>query len=215
MKALLLFVLLLGAASPLLAQPGVMLGGNFSNQHREHGTITLEDKDKKAIPGLSVQLLYRTRPVRGVLVEPSLTYAQKGSRYMPRGYAFNWAQPEYIIDKLHYLQLSLPLVYPLRIAKSSSISFGAGPYLSYLFKATRHTHYEYVSPEVVRSVLRIGPDQDDDYKRFDLGIRMSLGVRVRKVLCTLNYDIGLTDVITYDYEVARNHTLSLSIGLFR
>lgn len=207
MKSILCFCFLLVSISAVNAQPGFIVGLSGSGQQRRMENLK---ENTQSIFGLNAGVLYRFRPLRNFAIQPALTYCRKGSEYEPSG-GFIGFVPEYRIDKLHYVQLSVPLLYRTPFAVYD-VSIGAGPYFGYLVKGLRRSHYPY-GIDTREEEMKVGSEISYDYKRMDMGIQIAAGLKYNRWILHLNLDLGLIDVAPRDYETFENRSAAISIGM--
>jgi len=174
---------------------GADLGPNFS------GAIIKTDTHATGTPGLGFQF--------GGFVELSLTdelsvrprLLLSYERYVPHMYG-----DEYPI---HVTFLKLPVDVVLRPSSLPKWFFGIGPYLAAGLSG------KYSSKDVgYKSSIGFGSDPDnDEAKRFDAGIDLVAGYRVRdNIILTANFDFGIVNYLNTAYFTASSaHTLNLGI----
>lgn len=99
-----------------------------------------------------------------------------------------------------YIDVPLKLNYKIE-AGPAAIFFGAGPTISYGVggKYKMEGFGEEESEDI-----NWGDSEDDDFKPLDLGLGLQLGVKFSKIQVSASYDMGLTDINTWEDSYIKN-----------
>jgi hypothetical protein len=91
-------------------------------------------------------------------------------------------------------------------ARKTSMYYEIGPYVGIGLSGKQHDNGQ------IREISW-GPSSDSDYKQFDSGISMGLGVKIRSILIGLSYDLGLTNIDPSGSRIAHTRVFSAYIEL--
>jgi hypothetical protein len=100
-----------------------------------------------------------------------------------------------------YIDVPLKLNYKIE-AGPAAIFFGAGPTISYGIGGKYK--FEGMGEEESEDISWGNDEEEDDFKPLDLGIGIQLGVRFSKIQVSASYDMGLSNINTYEDFVIKN-----------
>ena len=166
-----------GAISAQESRFGIKGGLNVS-------TLTTNDFDDKNLkPGFHVGVFNKISLGEALAIQPELLFSTKGAKYsydniLVKGDSkFN----------LNYIELPVKLV--VNLLTIFEVQFG--PYVGYLVNAKAETNAE------VLDFWNIGSEDEIDrkqFKAFDYGLSMGLGLNLDPLVIGVNYTLGLTTV---------------------
>lgn len=90
-------------------------------------------------------------------------------------------------SNLIYLQLPVHVGYKLSISEITKLVFYAGPYVAYGIGGKHKEDAEFIEVKT-DSFRKYG------YKRFDFGLGLGVGAEFGKIVTSLGYDFGLTNI---------------------
>ncbi len=170
-----------GAISAQESRFGIKGGLNVS-------TLTTNDFDDKNLkPGFHVGVFNKISLGEALAIQPELLFSTKGAKYsydniLVKGDSkFN----------LNYIELPVKLV--VNLLTIFEVQFG--PYVGYLVNAKAETNAE------VLDFWNIGSEDEIDrkqFKAFDYGLSMGLGLNLDPLVIGVNYNLGLTTVADED-----------------
>jgi len=191
---------------------GVKAGLNISNLSASDQSITVDYASK---PGFQLGLTVDYRLWDDLYVLSGLELTQKGSSAeLSLSNLFSSALGTLIKSKMtvnaYYLQL------PLRIGYKLDLGFGsfvpqAGPYFAYGLGGKTTTDTDVLSDLWNFSV---NDDTFDNFKRFDCGLAVGVGLEVGKLGIAVGYDLGLVDINKdfYGAKSVKNKNLNITLG---
>ena len=172
------------------AQLGITGGGNLAKYKVD------DDGDRQGVFAWNAGLFYRIKSKHSnIVVQPALTYTGKGAEKFTE---IDVTEPiEKYINRLSYLQLSVPIMYnisgDLGGDANVGIDFGVGPYVGRLLKAS-YTAVPYDEGPNIKSDYKIGNSNSDDFKSMDAGLTFMAGFKIAGLGMYLQYDLGLSNV---------------------
>ncbi|WP_373513362.1 porin family protein [Persicitalea sp.] len=205
-------LLMLGFDSYAQVRLGVKAGVNASNVVFESKSIEFDP-----LPGYQVGLQADIILSPKFSIQPALLYVTKG---FSSELEFRNAQGTLTGNfwgsfRPNYLELPVLFLYKVKVGNSCKFFGGLGPYAAAGIGGKSNFHLATGSS---RKIL-FGPKNNrspDAYNRMDYGIAAAVGVEIRKISLTVNYDHGLTEVGPNSSIVGAgayyNRSLALSAG---
>lgn len=118
--------------------------------------------------------------------------------------------------KFKPLYLDIPLTFKIYLVKESKgVYFALGPYIGVGIGGKNETTLSVLGNTETRSTdIDWGSGENDDFKRFDLGIKTRAGIEFNSFLFDISYDYGITNIVAHpmDGSVLKNRVLRFSIG---
>lgn len=186
-------------------------GGITQSSVRE--VLNLPDNEYSFKTGFQLGVFTEKHLAGNFIFRPSLQLTQKGYHSVvgnPGG-PFYWER-----DLLtNYLELPLDLVYTFRLNDASNFFVGSGPVLSYglngRLKATLVTTDNNQQIQIKKStdnkIFKNNLDQ-----RFDFGWNANAGLQSCRMLFSLSYNPGITNVVKDDKQTLKNKSFAFSFG---
>ena len=143
---------------------------------------------------VGVQLGYRSP----VYFETGLSYIEKGGEGSYNGSKFTY--------NLDYLEMPLVLKYIHNFDRNFSIQPFFGGYLSAGVGGKIKDYH-------LRESYSAFGDGMDQFKRFDGGLRMGVGIQYDLFYADLTYDLGLANIGQDDFDDTKNSAVMLNIGV--
>jgi len=116
------------------------------------------------------------------------------TRHQPLGqstyYSYSWStESSNFTGKtyLQYLDILLSVKMYTSVGKTS-LYFQIGPYVGIGLSGKHHDYYNYINK------ISWGSTISDDYRKFDSGLSMGLGLKIKPFLIGLSYDLGLVNI---------------------
>lgn len=131
--------------------------------------------------------------------ETGLYYTEKGGKQKYEGSKFTY--------NLDYLELPLLLKYKYYLSHDVSIDPFVGGYLACGVAGKIKNFQERAAYGSFDS------DYDDNFKRFDGGIKLGCSVSFQMLYFGVSYDIGLANVGKDDFDETHNGCLNFDIGV--
>ena len=187
-----LFTLILLCVFTCLVSNAQFIGlrGGFSSS-----TITASNQnDCKSIHGFQCGIFAEfplSTTAKWLTIETGLMIQPKGSDITSYGYYHALGQMPWstrfqsisnVLTNLYYLDIPLSVKMYSSVGKTS-LYFEVGPYLGIGLSGKQDGRK-----------ISWGPSNIDDYKRFDGGISMGVGLKTKPFLIGLSYDLGLTNI---------------------
>ena len=143
--------------------------------------------------------------------EPGLLLSTKGVNYEESGSGYDYK------SKLNLFYFEVPLNAKATFDVGGAKIYGTfGPYLGLgLSGKSKDEYNEDGDSGTDTYTVKWGSDsENDDYKRFDLGLNFGAGVEIKSLLIGLNYGLGLANISSYtDYGTKiSNRVLAISFG---
>jgi len=108
--------------------------------------------------------------------------------------------------KMLYLDIPVYLKYTHDMG-SAKIFAQAGPYLGVALSGTSEVN------GADDEKMTFGNDEVEDFfKRTDYGLSFGAGLEFSKVVISINYNIGLSNMLPYDESTCKNRVLAASLG---
>jgi hypothetical protein len=204
-KLLCVLVLLTMATRTSAQKFAVKAGLNLSKMLLKNDNGTYSD-DLKMHPGFHVGATAEF-PINDMFsFEPGLLLSTKGYNYERPG------SSDYT-EKLNLFYFEIPLNAKATFDVEGVKIYGAfGPYLGLGLSGKYKTKTSGVSDN---STVNWGSDsENDDLKRFDLGINVGAGVEIKSILVGINYGLGLANISSYTDggNKAKNRVFAISFG---
>ncbi|MBQ6200277.1 MAG: PorT family protein [Prevotella sp.] len=134
-------------------------------------------------------------PYVPLFLESGLYYTEKGGKGN-RDFKYS----------LNYLEMPFVLKYIHNFDNSFSIQPFFGGYVAAGVSGKVKNYYE-------RESYNAFGDGHDQFKRFDGGLRMGIGIQYDLLYADLTYDLGLSNVGHDVFDEAKNSALMLNIGI--
>ncbi|WP_316791676.1 porin family protein [Pedobacter frigoris] len=189
MKKLILTISLIGLTFGAFAQLGIDAGVNLAKYKYAETTF---DVERKTIMSYNFGLQYKKSLTEKLYLLPELSYTVKGTRiyYI---YPIGFTGPMKRLNRLNYIQLTIPAIVALPVNDEYDFEIGAAPFLGYLSGGKSET-VEFDDSTSERKF------NSTDFKKMDAGLQFLIGFRLSKKLgFHFKYDWGLANV---QYEVA-------------
>jgi hypothetical protein len=204
-KLLCVLVLLTMATRTSAQKFAVKAGLNLSKMllKSDNGNYS---SDLKMHPGFHIGATVEI-PITDIFsFEPGLLLTTKGYNYKRPG------SSDYT-EKLNLFYFEIPLNAKATFDVEGVKIYGAfGPYLGLGLSGKYKTKTSGVSDN---STVNWGSDsENDDLKRFDLGINVGAGVEIKSILVGINYGLGLANISSYTDggNKAKNRVFAISFG---
>jgi hypothetical protein len=178
---------------------GPKAGLNLSTMTLKNSGIAV---DPKTLVGFHVGVISEI-PLKGNFVlQPALLYSSKGSKYSFGG--------EDMSISPGFIELPVNAVYKFDIG-NMKLFLNAGPYFAYGISGKIKSGGESQS-------IEFGSDDNADMKPFDMGINFGAGLEIQNFLISLNYDLGLANLVpgvsSTDEADAKTRVIGISAGYF-
>ncbi|MCF0055115.1 porin family protein [Dyadobacter sp. CY356] len=209
MKNKLTFLLLLTAtlfishsqAQTFTAKAGLNLG---NVKEKGGGGI---NPDYNMNPGFHVGMAVAFPINTWLAVEPALVFDQKGAKYKQTLLGTD-------IDasiRLNYIDIPVNLKVSQKMENDMRIFATAGPYLGIGLSGKIKAD---VGGQKVDEKVVWGSNDDDMYKRTEVGVTFGTGVEFNMIQLGLSYDLGLsnTSAVTEEDYSSKNRVLRFSVG---
>lgn len=125
---------------------------------------------------------------------------------------YHVTHPSEIIDNLtnlYYLDIPLSVKMYSSVGKTS-LYFEVGPYVGIGLSGKNYDTGNY--PTQTKKISW-GPSNIDDYKRFDGGISIGVGLKIKPILIGLSYDSGLANIYPLGDKILHNRVFSVFMDL--
>jgi hypothetical protein len=175
---------------------GIKVGVNLDHQlFIKEGITTLPDNKIGFHAGVVVDM----NPFSNFFFQPQLLFTTKGSSTTKTGEGTSR-------NELYYFELPLLLSYVFPVQRQLGLRIHAGPTASFGLWGN-HTDIDGNKVDLFT---------DSRYKRIDAGLCFGGGLEYRQVFWTLNYDVGLYNILqkTGDYDHIHNRMLMVSMGYY-
>lgn len=155
----------------------------------------------KAKTGLNVGFVLGTQLTRRapLYFETGLYYTEKGGKSTYDGTKFTYG--------LDYLEVPLLLKYRYYVDRDFSIEPFLGGYLSY---GVAGKIKDFSNREAYSS---FGDDYEQNFNRFDGGLRLGCGFGFQMIYLEASYDIGLANVGNDDFDDTHTGCFNLTFGV--
>ena len=172
---------------------GIKGGVNFANMAITASEITFSPK---SITGVHI----------GPVVDFSLNdkiYFNTGLLYSVKGFKLNvTGETETYTETLNYLEIPLNVALKFPISDKSKFFVEAGPYLAYALSGKDKVGGESID-------IEFGTGSN---KRFDAGLGFGAGVELGNIVASLNYQLGLANVLDVEGTEAKNKVFQISLA---
>lgn len=197
MKKVLLAVAVVMLAMSVNAQVqfGVKAGLNVANQKYSSSGISMSPK---SLIGFHVGVIADMPLNEKFSIQPGLLFSQKGAKMDQNS----------VTEKaiFNYLDIPINAVYKID-AGGVKVLLNAGPSIGYALGGKYKVDSE-------SEDIEFG-SEDGKYKRLDLGFGFGGGVQFGSVIASLNYNLGLANIINSpsgaDYKI-KNNVFSISLA---
>jgi hypothetical protein len=148
-----------------------------------------------------------------IIFRPAIQLTQKGykSAVGSPGGPLYWNR-----DLLtNYIELPLDVLYTFRLNNASSLFLGTGPVVSYgingrldaTLVTTDNNQQLHIKKTTDSNIFNNGIDQ-----RFDLGWNANAGMQSCRLLFSLSYNHGMTNVLKNDNQILKNRSFAFTVG---
>lgn len=192
-------MLVMVAAVNAQATFGVKGGINLSNL-----LVNDERIDEGAKVGFHVGLAADYEFYPNMSVQSGLFFTTKGFK------AENEELDVEYTENLMYLQLPVHFAYKLPVTSATRLAFHAGPYIGYGVGGKRSLKAGSFTSEW--DVDKIFGDGTRQYKPFDAGLGLGVGVEFTSFIVDLGWDMGLVNISNASSGSVKNQNAYLSVG---
>jgi hypothetical protein len=176
---------------------GPKVGINLSTMTLKNSGIAI---DPKTMVGFHVGVISEI-PLKGNFVlQPALLYSSKGTKYSFMG--------EETSISPGFLEIPVNATYKFDLG-NMKFFLNAGPYIAYGISGK-------IKSGGSSQSIKFGSDDNADMKAFDFGVSFGAGLEITNFLISLNYELGLTNLIpgTTDGSEAKSRVFGISVGYF-
>jgi len=197
LKKLFSLILLLGCSYLSSHAQFIVLRGGYSLSSIYSRTYPGTPDDTKSINGFQFGILDEfpiSTTVKWLTLETGFIIQTKGSDITYIRY--HVTHPSQIIDNLtnlYYLDIPFSVKIYSSVGKTS-LYFEVGPYVG-IGLSGKVYDTGYSPPQTTK--ISWGPSKIDDYKRFDGGISMGVGLKINLIQIGLSYDLGLANIFPF------------------
>lgn len=177
---------------------GIKGGVNMSNFYGD------ELNDKNAKIGFHIGLSADYDFAYNSAIQTGLFFTTKGFK------AENVDLDAEYTENLMYLQLPVHYAYKLDVSPGTRIVFHAGPYAAYGVGGSRKASVGNISGEW--DVDKIFGDGNRQYKPFDAGLGLGVGLDLGQIIFDLGWDMGLLNISNSSSGDIKNQNAYLSVG---
>lgn len=174
---------------------GIKGGVNFANMSFSASGI---DVSPKSILGIHVG------PIAEFELQESL-YFNTGILYSLKGYKMKMdfmGETAEASVKFNYLEIPLNFAYKHPLSETSKLFAQAGPYLGYALSGKGESDGETEDVEF----------GDGEMKRMDFGIGIGAGIELGSIAASLNYQLGLANIVDDPDVKVRNKVFQISVA---
>ena len=177
---------------------GVSAGMSFASMRSEFEG----EKDHSGFhPGITAGVFLDAGLSHNFSFMPALNFVQKGGQETDGDMK--------LTVTTNYLEVPLNFVFKSP-GKGARLMIGAGPVLSYGIGGKAKIKDSDVS---VSSKLKFGSGADDDYKPFEMGANLLLGVELENgISISGNYNLGLSNIANYDGGKEKTSYIGIRVG---
>ncbi|OAV69892.1 hypothetical protein Barb6XT_00230 [Bacteroidales bacterium Barb6XT] len=138
-------------------------------------------------------------------LQSGLFFSQKGAKYEGEESEGDGAPVVTTTGTYNPLYLEIPVLaaYKFRVTDHVKLSVSAGPYLAYGLggKAKIEEAYDIIKGTVdanlfSKTEIKGEKISNTPFNRFDAGLAFGAGAEIGKILVSLNYDLGLSNIYT-------------------
>ena len=190
---------------------GIKGGLNLANMLEKDDDDTYSN-DYSMNPGFHLGLTVDV-PLNDFLsFEPGLLLTTKGMKYEDDIMGFDVKAKA----NLYYLDVPLTLKASHDLGGGLKMFGAVGPYVGLGLSGKVKVTAEYQGEkETEEEDVEWGNDEDeDDFKRLDMGLTFGAGVEINSILVGISYDLGLSNISAYqdDGTTSKNRVLKFSVG---
>lgn len=183
-KALLTLLTTTACITASHAQIGITAGMNLAKYSYSEVRF---DVHRKSILAYNFGVFYKKELAGKLSLLPALNYSLKGARVY-YDYPIGFTGPMKNVNKIRYLQFTLPAIITFPISDEIDFEIGGGLFAAYLLKASQKT-VEFDDSYVISDFAR------GDFKKMDVGLHFTAGFRMDKKLgFHFSYDLGLANI---------------------
>ena len=147
----------------------------------------------------------------GLALDYQLRYdmaIQSGLFFTTKGYRYDAEVLEYS-DNLFYIQLPVHYAYRVNVSPGTSVILHGGPYAAYGVGGSRKIIAGTLGTLDVKT-----PFGDDvhQYKPFDAGLGLGVGIELSPFIIDLGWDMGLLNISNIDNATRKTQNAYLSLG---
>ena len=172
---------------------GFRVGPTFSSVTSDNKF--LDGSSTKTGLNMGMAAGFSVSPYIPLFFESGLYYTEKGGKG-DNGFKFS----------LNYLELPFVVKYIHNFDRSFSIQPFFGGYIAGGVGGKIKDYY-------LREAYNAFGDADDQFKRFDGGLRMGVGIQYDLFYADLTYDLGLHNIGHSDFDDTKNSALMLNVGI--
>jgi len=203
---------------------GIKAGVNLATSSIDMGDFY----NKSSKVGFNVGVTAEYRLIESFYIESGLSLTTKGPKLKGADMWIGGSLDSYTIWKQNvnqmYLQLPVLAAYKINIVPGIKLLVHAGPYFAYGIGGKADIKYNYTGGASGEPKTKLDTfDKDHGLKKFDMGLLGGVGAEFGKLVFTLDYELGLSDLsrkdfsnITYllwdDNVSYKNRNASLSLG---
>jgi hypothetical protein len=214
-KILLMAIGAITFATTALAQVniGVNTGVNFSSAKAESGGVT---SNGKLLFGFHAGVTADIALTPELHALPTLQFRQKGTKVKDEQSILGQLIKAEGTTTINYIELPLNIVYNFDLGESAKFFVGAGPSFAYAVSGkTKITTTSPLGNQVTDRSLKLGSNQDDDIKPFDLGVNGLLGLKFNNGFAvTANYTHSLSNLSPKDNTSYKGRSFGVSLHYF-
>ncbi len=170
---------------------GIKGGLNFANMSITSSGITVSPKSVTE---------FHVGPIADFQLKNDFSL-NTGLLYSVKGFKFSM-DSETATETLNYLEIPINLAYKFPIKDNSKFFIQAGPYLAYAISGK-----DKVGSESMDVEFGTGGN-----KRFDSGLGFGAGIEFGSIVASLNYQLGLANVIDVEGSEAKNKVFQISLA---
>ena len=204
-KILLILIFIMWTTESFTQNFGIRAGLNLSNLLVKDNDERYSD-DFKIKPGFHVGATVEF-PINEMFgIETGIIASTKGFKLNEEDVGYNGSWTLYYID--------IPINGKVYYDAGGVKIYGAfGPYLGIgIYGAAKVTYMD----ETEKEDIKWGnDDEEDDLKRFDMGLSFGAGVEVKSFVFGISYNLGLLNISPYveDGAKIKNRVLGISVGI--
>lgn len=200
-KIILIFLFVISISNGLFAQIGIKAGFNFSNTNFEQKTFTDKLLDSHVGATFDIPLSKR------IAFQTALMWSSKCFGSYITYYS------GYETTRINYVEIPFMLALSHPIPKGCMIYAAFGSYLSLAASGRYKSDYQVQNGnhDIVDRHLVFGNNAFADYKAFDAGGVVHIGVQANHIRANIGYDIGLVNISNRG-EIRKNKCLYVSMA---
>lgn len=211
-KLLTIVALMVLGATTSFAQLGLRAGVNFNNIGKDAKDEPFLKAENKT--GFHIGAVYNIDLIGSFSIEPGLYFSQKGFTLDGEEIDLSGVDPnEPLLSfsakgdaNMNYIEVPVNVKYKLLDLSVLGLDAHIGPFAAYGLGGKLED-------------TKIFDKDGLDYKRFDFGLQMGVGVvLINKIYAGVNYDMSLTKIneaegVSKDNLKEKNHVWMISVGL--